>query len=190
MTQSTAGRPSRVLRWTGRVLTWLVILAASAAIAVAVVVPRIAGATPYTILTSSMEPTYPPGTLVVVRPTPIDRIGIGSVITFQRESGKAAVVTHRVVSIGQAADGERRFRTKGDANDGIDRDPVRPVQIKGTVWYAVPHLGRVGTWLDHDTRQTAVYVVAAALAAYAAWMFGGALHDRTRRRNDRKEADS
>src|SRR5690606_40882381 len=111
MTQSTAGRPSRVLRWTGRVLTWLVILAASAAIAVAVVVPRIAGATPYTILTSSMEPTYPPGTLVVVRPTPIDRIGIGSVITFQRESGKAAVVTHRVVSIGQAADGERRFRT-------------------------------------------------------------------------------
>ncbi len=61
--------------------------------------PRLGGATPYTVLTSSMEPEYPPGTLVVVRPVPIEEIGIGDVITYQLESGEPTVVTHRVVGL-------------------------------------------------------------------------------------------
>ena len=57
-----------VLTFVGRTLAWLVILGAVAVLLVAVVVPRVAGATPYTVLTGSMAPAYPPGTLVVVRP--------------------------------------------------------------------------------------------------------------------------
>ena len=67
-----------------------------------------------------MKPSMPPGTLVVVRPTPVDEIGIGSVITYQVESGEPTVVTHRVVAQGIGATGEPVFRTQGDANDVPD----------------------------------------------------------------------
>ncbi len=39
---------------------------------VVVVVPKVGGATAYTVLTGSMRPTMPPGTLVVVKPVKPD----------------------------------------------------------------------------------------------------------------------
>lgn len=185
-TTTTDQKRFPALRWVGQVLAWVVILGATSAIVVAVLIPRIAGATPYTILTSSMEPNYPPGTLVVVRPTPVEEIGVGTVITYQLESGRRATVTHRVTSVGYRADGERVFTTRGDANDSDDAEPVIPVQIRGTLWYAVPKLGWMSNVLQQEQRNTAVYVVAGGLGAYALWMFGSALRDRTRRRNDTK----
>ena len=38
-------------KWVGQVVTWTVLLAAAAVLAVAVVMPRITGATPYTVTT-------------------------------------------------------------------------------------------------------------------------------------------
>lgn len=178
----TTQKHHSVLWWAGQALAWVVILVAVFMVAVAVLIPRIAGATPYTILTSSMEPQYPPGTLVVVRGTPVDQIGVGSVITFQLESGRSTVVTHRVVKKSTAADGETVFTTQGDANDGPDPEPVLPVQVKGTVWYAVPKLGWVSNVMDGDQRNAAVYVVAGGLGVYALAMFGGTVRDRIRRR--------
>ena len=89
-----------MLAWTWRVLGWVVTLAAVAAIALAVVVPRLGGATPYTVLTGSMRPGMPPGTLVVVRPIEPDQIATGMVVTYQLRSGDPTVVTHRVLSQG------------------------------------------------------------------------------------------
>lgn len=181
MTTTTANQKRfPALRWVGQVLAWVVILGATSAIVVAVLIPRIAGATPYTILTSSMEPNYPPGTLVVVRPTPVEEIGVGTVITYQLESGRKTVVTHRVTSVGYGADGARVFTTRGDANDGDDQEQVLPVQVRGTLWYAVPKLGWMSNVLDQDKRNTAVYVVAGGLGLYAVWMFAGAVRDRRR----------
>ena len=76
-----------ILGWTGQVLAWFVIAGVLVLLTLAVLVPRVGGATPYTILTGSMEPGLPPGTLVVVKPVPADRIAIGSVITYQLDSG-------------------------------------------------------------------------------------------------------
>ncbi len=75
-------------------------LCLAAVIAVAVVVPRLAGARPYVVLTGSMRPGMPPGTLVVVRPVDPRSIGVGDVITYQVASGEPDVVTHRVVAQG------------------------------------------------------------------------------------------
>lgn len=184
----TTNTPDRkrfgALRWAGQVLAWVVILVAASAIAVGVLIPRLGGATPYTVLTSSMEPKYPPGTLVVVKPTPTDEIGVGTVITYQLESGRKAVVTHRVVSVGYGSNGEMVFTTKGDANDVVDLEPVMPVQIRGALWYAVPKLGWMSQALNNDQRNTAVYVVAGGLGLYALTMFGGGLRDRMRSRRD------
>lgn len=185
MTTPPTDRKRRsALGWVGQVIAWVVILGASSAIVVAVLVPRVAGATPYTILTSSMEPNYPPGTLVVVKPTPVDEIGVGTVITYQLESGREAVVTHRVTSVAYRSDGEKAFTTRGDANTVDDLEPVIPVQIKGTLWYAVPKLGWMSNAIGAEQRNQAVYVVAGGLGLYAIWMFGSAVRDRTR--NPRK----
>lgn len=170
------------LGWVGQVIAWLVILGVVVALAAAVLVPRLAGATPYTVLTGSMQPKYPPGTLVVVKPVEFDDIGLNDVITYQRESGEAAVVTHRVVGTGSRFDGTRTLITQGDANDDPDRDPVLAVQVKGELWYSVPYLGYVNTALSGSQRQWAVLGVSAALVGYAAYMFVGAFRDRRRSR--------
>ncbi len=165
---SALGRASG---WLGQVLAWCFVIATAGVLAVTVLVPRLGGATPYTVLTSSMEPGMPPGTLIVVKPVGPDELGVGTVITYQLESGQAPVVTHRVVAVETAINGERTFVTQGDANDAPDPEPVRPVQIRGRLWYDVPHLGHVNALLTGAQRQLVVYGVAALLLGYAAFMF-------------------
>ena len=49
--------------------------------------------------------------------------------------------------------GEPVFRTRGDANPGPDPGWVRAVQVRGTVWYAVPLLGYPASVLTGDQRE-------------------------------------
>lgn len=173
---------TRVLSVVWRTAIWLVIIAGIAVIAAVVVVPRVAGATPYSVLTGSMRPDYPPGTLVVVRPVASEDIRVGDVITYQLESGARQVVTHRVTEVAWSMDGEQRLRTQGDDNDVVDAEPVRPVQIKGRLWYSLPYLGRVVNLVEGNQRQLGLYVVATALLGYAGFMFTSAARDRRRGR--------
>lgn len=173
-----------VLRLAWRTLCWTVVVIGVFVIGVAVVVPRLGGATPYTILTGSMTPAYPPGTLVVVRPVDPADIRTGDVVTYQLRSGEATVVTHRVVAVGRTTvSGEVVLTTQGDANASADAEPVRGVQVRGELWYAVPYLGRAGAVLTADTRQLLVYGVAGVLVLYAASMFVAAAGDRRRGRS-------
>lgn len=171
-----------VLGWAWRVATWTVLLAALAALALVVAVPRLAGATPYTVLTGSMQPSLPPGTLVVVRPAPPEVIGVGTIITYQLKSEEPAVVTHRVVSQAVDDEGEPVFQTQGDANQVADRAWVRPVQVRGEKWYAVPYLGYVSHVLTGKERQMGTYLVAALLLGYAAVLLGAGLREQRRTR--------
>ncbi len=110
-----------------------------------IVVPLAIGATPFTVLTGSMEPSMPPGSLVVTRPVDPDTIDIGDVVTYQLRSNEPEVVTHRVVGVGFGTGGERVFVTRGDAND-VNDEPVRAVQVRGVVAYHLPYLGHLNTW--------------------------------------------
>ena len=170
------------LSWFGQVLAWLVILGVVVILAAAVLVPRLSGATPYTVLTGSMEPTYPPGTLVVVKPVDQDRVRVGDVVTFQLESGKAAVATHRVTDIVHNLGGETRFITKGDANESPDPEQVRAVQVRGKLWYSIRYLGYASSAISGGQRQLAVYLAAAGLLGYASCMFVVAFRDRRAQR--------
>lgn len=169
------------VRWGLQVVAWLLILGSLAVLTAAVLVPRIGGATPYAVLTGSMRPDLPPGTLVVARPVDPTEIGIGTVITYQLRSGDPTVVTHRVVAVRTSLTGEVELQTKGDANDVPDAKWVRPEQVRGELWYSVPYLGRLNAVLNGDQRQLLVYVAAAGLGLYALRMFLGAGRDRVRR---------
>ncbi len=152
--------------------------------ALVVVVPAVSGSTSYTILTSSMEPDLPPGTLVIVKPIdPVD-IQIGTVVTYQLDSGDPAVVTHRVLEIqGPSLPGDDpSFITKGDANSAPDAQPVMAVQVRGAVWYSVPLIGWVNNLVNGDLRAVIIPVVAGLLLLYAGWSIVSSRIDKRRRR--------
>ncbi|QEO10528.1 signal peptidase I [Protaetiibacter larvae] len=148
---------------------------------IVVIVPIATGSSTFTVLTGSMQPHLPPGTFIVVRPTPAEDIRIGDVITYQLESGKPAVVTHRVIARTiDGATGELTFTTQGDANNTPDPKPVTAVQVRGVLWYAVPYIGWVNNVLNGESRAWLVPLLAGVLFAYAAWMFAAGVRDRRR----------
>lgn len=152
-----------------------------------VIAPALTRSTPYTILTSSMEPGLPPGTLIIVKPIDPQQIRIGTVITYQLESGESAVVTHRVIEVvgPNLPDAETTFITKGDANSAPDAKPVMPVQIRGEVWYSVPYIGWVNNVVNGDLRAVVIPIVAGLLFLYAGWMIvANRLEARRRRRRE------
>jgi signal peptidase len=157
-----------VAGWVWRLLLWLLILGVAAVIGVAVLVPRVGGGTPYTVLTGSMRPSYPPGSLIVSRPVDTADIQIGDPITFQLKSGEPAVVTHRVIATRLGEDGKLEFLVKGDANSVQDKEAVRAVQVRGRLWYAVPYLGYANAMLTGHQRQLATWAVGGMLAIYSA----------------------
>lgn len=180
-------RPSRLgelLRAIGTGLSAGLLLLVLGLTVLVIGVPAAVGGMPLTILTGSMSPGLPPGTLIVVRPVDPAEIRIGDVLSYQLESGKPAVVTHRVVErTVDVRTGEYVFRTQGDANGTPDAVPVMPVQIKGVVWYSVPLLGWVNQLVTGELRAWLIPLAAAALFGYAGWTVVGGL--RERRRNQR-----
>jgi signal peptidase len=172
--------PHPVVWWTRAIGGWFVLLVVAAFVVGTVAVPRLAGGAAYTVTSGSMRPTLPPGTLIVTRPADPVVLGIGDVITYQVVSASPAVVTHRIIGVGYAANGEITFRTQGDANDAADARPIRAVQVRGELWYAVPWVGYLNTWVNGRYRSVLVYSASALLLGYAGWMFVSAARDRRR----------
>lgn len=177
-----------IATFTGRVLAWMVIFASALALVLGFLIPKVGGGTPYAVLTGSMAPTYPAGSMVVVKPVDPGTLRVGDVITFQLVSGEPTVATHRVVSVQHRLDGELRFETQGDANSEPDADLRLPEQIRGEVWYSVPYMGHV-TVLFGSQRGALTTVAALGLLGYAAWMFIGARRDRRAKHAGEPEAD-
>ena len=148
--------------------------------AILIVIPKVGGGIPLTVLTQSMEPGLPPGTLIVVGPVKPAEIEIGDVITYQIRSGEPAVITHRVIGFSTDAKGEKTFILQGDNNDAAD-DPVIDEQIQARLWYAVPYLGWVNAVVNGENRSWIVAVIAGLFFAYALYMIVSAVLDRRKK---------
>jgi signal peptidase len=95
----------------------------------------------YVIYSDSMNPTVKVGSLLLTRPVDVEDLRAGDVITY-RSPGNHTTLTHRIVSIRQQ-DGERIFKTKGDAT--LEPDP-RELILRGRVAkmaFDIPYLGYV-----------------------------------------------
>jgi len=152
----------------GRFLSMAAMLVALFAALVLIVVPVATGSHTYTILTKSMAQKYPPGTFMVMKPVPFEELKYGDVITFQLYSGRPEVETHRIVGFGSTQQGEKTLITKGDNNGAIDANPVRAIQVKGKLFYAVPYVGFVANFLGNSDRGTWTVIAAVALIGYGA----------------------
>lgn len=157
-------------------------LAVIVGLAIAVIgLPAIAGGTALTVLTQSMEPRLPPGTLVIVHPVATDAIRIGDVLTYQIASGRPEVVSHRIIAIARSTSGETTFTTQGDNNDEPDANPVTVAQVKGVVWYSVPWIGYLNSLVGGADKGWLVPVIAVSLFLYAGWMFASGIASRRRK---------
>jgi signal peptidase len=175
------------LALSGAVLVLVVALAA-----LVVVIPKVAGGIPLTVLTSSMIPGLPPGTLIVDVPVKADELRIGDVATYQAVSGRAGVITHRIVAIHNDSNGGRTFQFKGDNNDQPDPGEILAAQVQGRVWYSLPYIGYVNNAVNGANKVWIVPVVAGLLFAYAAYTVASAIVSarRQKRRRARRTASS
>ena len=99
--------------------------------------PRLLGYNAYSVVSGSMEPALPVGSVVYVESAGVSQIRAGDIIAFDDEG---TVVTHRVI---ESRPQEGAFITKGDANPSLDIKPTPYWKLIGRVKLCVPLLGRV-----------------------------------------------
>lgn len=97
-------------------------------------IPRVTQLKTFSVVSGSMEPDIPTGSLVYVKDVSKEELKENDVITFYGRQG--SIVTHRIQSI--ESDG---IVTKGDANEDVDLAKVRESQIIGKVILSIPLLG-------------------------------------------------
>ena len=158
-----------LLGYLGLALSGAFLMMVLALAVLVIVLPLISGGSALTVLTNSMAPKLPPGTLIIIKPTPIADIKVGDVLTYQITSGDPAVISHRVITRSVSLEGETTFITKGDNNDLADPKPISEVRVKGTLWYAIPYLGFVNNAVNGATRPLVTPIIAGLLFAYAVY---------------------
>jgi len=94
-----------------------------------------------TVLSGSMRPSMPVGSMIIDTPMPRTAVRPGQVITYQAPTDEHPIVTHRVVRVIENG-GQPVVVTKGDANNGID--PWEAALTNGPAWHmrtAIPYAG-------------------------------------------------
>lgn len=99
---------------------------------------NIAGYSLFRVVTGSMEPTIPVGSLLVSKQVEMDTVQVSDIICFQAQDSAilGKMMTHRVVDVLNGADGSVMFETRGDANLASDGYLVTQTNFVGKViWY-------------------------------------------------------
>jgi signal peptidase len=144
------------------------------AFAAVMLVPAVLGYERYVILTGSMAGTYDPGSIVYAKPVATEELEVGDVITYAPPPGETPtpLVTHRIAKIALQADGTRTYRTKGDANEALDRWTFTlPAATQARVEHSVPHVGHVISALSD--RRTRMLVIGAPAMLIALLVLAG-----------------
>ncbi len=105
-------------------------------------VPRLMGYQTYNVVSGSMEPEIPIGSLLLVKSIDPYEVKEDDVIAFY---SNATVVSHRVVK-NNTFDG--KFITKGDANENEDLKDVDYTELIGIVEHHFPLLGAAGAYIS------------------------------------------
>lgn len=141
-------------------------LALVIALAVVSFAPRAFGHMPFAVLSGSMEPELPVGSMVFVHQVDPTNIAVGDNATFYRSDG--AVVTHQVYEVDPVA---QTISTQGIANKNADGTIVHDAEqtpfsrVIGVVSFCVPYLGFVNAYC---TTMPGLLVVVAVLALLVA----------------------
>lgn len=139
-----------------------IIVVMVAILAIPLVGIRIVGIDILTVLSPSMEPKYPTGSLIYLVDVDPAKLEVEDVITYRISEKTTA--THRIKEIIPDEDDPSivRFRTKGDNNDDYDGSLVEFEQVEGKVIFCIPLLGHLAMYIQ---RPPGLYVaIGTALA--------------------------
>ena len=135
------------------VVTWSLVTVV-VIFAVLLVGVRLFGIQVFSVVSGSMEPNIPVGSLIYVQKVDPAEVQPGDVITYVLSNNMPS--THRVVRV----DAENQhFYTKGDANEAEDGAPVHFNNLIGKPVFTIPKLGYVAHYIQHPP---GMYVAIAA----------------------------
>jgi signal peptidase len=120
--------------------------------------PRFLPYQTYTVLSGSMEPTLPVGSVIVAVPAQGDELNKGDIITVAIPQRQEMLVTHRIVGVETGSQG-RVFKTKGDANQEPDSWIVPAASGGWRYAFAIPYLGYVLSALQSGFGRLVLLVV-------------------------------
>ncbi len=130
-------------------------------------VPKAFGLSIYEVITDSMTPEYPVGSVIYVEKIQPEKVKVDDVITFSIGTDTSQVMTHRVVAI----DSENQtFTTKGDANKDVDVSPVAFQRVLGKPVYSIKHMG---VWVQvFESTEGRVLLGVLLVLVFALWLAG------------------
>ena len=105
-------------------------------------VPRFFGYQNFAVISGSMEPNMPVGSIVYAHPEDFENIKVNGVISYR--VNEETMVTHRVVEVNEE---DKSFITKGDANDVNDANPISYENVVGVVKMCIPLLGYITMYI-------------------------------------------
>ena len=125
-----------------KALSWIVYAVIIAALAIAA--PFLLGYRPVVVLSGSMEPVYPVGSIIYYKQASFEEIQVGDAITIK--IGDGALATHRVLEKNET---DRTFITKGDNNPSPDQEPVPFDRVVGRATsFAIPFAGYMTSFVQ------------------------------------------
>lgn len=170
-------------RWGLRAVLLALGVVIAGAVAILIVLPRASHGTALTVLTGSMTPDIPVGSVVIDRPVDPGTLHVGDVATYQKAPGVNEYITHRIVGINTKTN-PVTFTFQGDANRGPDITPVPASAIRGKVWFHVPYLGAIRDSIQsHGMRAVALLLAIVGLAGFALSQLVSAARARKRARS-------
>lgn len=113
----------------------------------------------FRVVTGSMEPQIPVGSLLWCQDTQIDAVAVDDIVCFYSQEGQmqGKVITHRVIRILTGADGQLLLETKGDANAVADIQYVSAENLIGKVIYHAGEGNIMSEILSFLTSQTGFF---------------------------------
>jgi len=110
---------------------------------------RLFGLQVYSVLSGSMEPEYPVGSLIYVKKVDYKELKVGDPITYLLDED--TVVTHRIIEvlIDEEDPNTIRYFTQGDANGIPDAKSVHYKNIIGTPVFTIPYMGYVSNYIQN-----------------------------------------
>lgn len=153
--------------WRARLGSIAVVIVAT--LAIILVGLKLAGFRTFTVLSGSMEPEYPVGAMIYVRPVDYQSLQVGDVISYVANDDKV-VVTHRIaeIEVDENDASVWRFRTKGDANTTTDAKLVHYKNVLGTPVITIPFIG----YFAHNIQQPpGLYIALVVGTLLLAWTF-------------------
>jgi signal peptidase len=150
-----------------RVATTL-LLSAGVLLGALMVLPALAGIQRYVIVSGSMTGTYDRGSVVFDQVVTTASLKVGDVIIYRPPAGAGPdhLITHRIAAITADANGNRIYRTKGDANPVADPWTFTlPNAKQARVRAGLPYIGfAIAALSDRRARMLVIGLPAALIA--------------------------